>query len=92
VPDDLDVLHLPGLAEGVAGRHLDVATRRPFQLSAELLDRLPPQAIVLSPMPVIDEMDERARADGRVRMFDATDLSVAVRADLLQLALRWHDF
>jgi aspartate carbamoyltransferase catalytic subunit len=38
-------------------------------------------------MPVIDEIDERARRDRRVRFFDQSDLGLYVRMAVLAQAL-----
>jgi aspartate carbamoyltransferase catalytic subunit len=84
--DDLagiDVLSMCGLAPKQGNDHLDDAARAPFILDASRLRSLPADATVLSPMPVIDEIAADARSDERVRMFEQSDLSVAVRMAVL---------
>jgi aspartate carbamoyltransferase catalytic subunit len=49
-----------------------------------VLTRLPPGAIVLSPLPVIDEINQSARRDARLRMFWQSDQAVFVRMALLE--------
>jgi aspartate carbamoyltransferase catalytic subunit len=48
------------------------------------LQALPPNCVVLSPMPVIDELDPSARRDSRNRMFAQSDLGLYVRMALLE--------
>ncbi|TFV66844.1 hypothetical protein E4P40_24965 [Blastococcus sp. CT_GayMR20] len=84
---DLDVLHLGGLAPGSGDDYLDDAARAPFALTPATAGTLPETAVVLSPMPVIDEIAPELRSDPRVRIFDQSDLGVSVRAAVLRLLL-----
>lgn len=84
-PTRVDVVYLPGLPEGTGQARLDSDERRPYQIDARVLEGLAAHAAVLSPMPVIDEIDVEARADARVRIFDAVDASVRVRMEVLAL-------
>lgn len=83
----LDVLLLPGLApEAGDGALADDAHLR-WGLSPLSAPSLPPGAVVLSPGPVIDEIDPACADDPRVRVFEQSDLGVAVRIGLLQWLL-----
>lgn len=84
-PAGVDVVYLPGLPEGTGVTRLDADERRPYQVDAQVLAGLAAHSAVLSPMPVIDEIADDARADGRVRLFDATDASVRVRMEVLAM-------
>lgn len=86
-PDDLattDVLYMPGLPAGRGSDHLDGASRARYAVSAERLAGLPADAIVLCPLPVVDEIDEPARRDSRVRIFEQSDRGVFLRIALLE--------
>jgi aspartate carbamoyltransferase catalytic subunit len=83
---DLDVLLITGLAPGPGGELPD-ATRRPYSLNADSIRSLPDRAVVLSPMPVIDEISDEVRTDARLRIHDHSDLGVTVRMAVLQLLL-----
>ncbi len=84
---DLDVLLMVGLPPGSGETHLGDADRQPWVLDAERMSALPEHAVVLSPMPVIDEIDPAARADPRLRMFEQSDYAVSVRMAILEFML-----
>ena len=81
--DTTDVLYVTGM------RHdsLPLSKRAELLLTEEVLAQLPSSSLVLSPMPLIDEIDERARLDPRVRVFDQSDLGLYVRMAVLAQAL-----
>lgn len=83
---ELDVLHLPGLAPE---RDLPLAEDAHLRwgFSALSAPTLPGSAIVLSPGPVIDEVEVSYRADSRLRVFEQSDLGVAVRVGVLRWLL-----
>lgn len=84
---ELDVLYLPGLAPDTGDKALasDDHLRWGFSpLSAPLL---PDRAVVLSPGPVIDEIDPACADDPRVRVFEQSDLGIPVRMSVLQWLL-----
>jgi aspartate carbamoyltransferase catalytic subunit len=85
---DVDVLLMPGLAPKVGGSELLGPERARYAATREMLDRLPSQAVVLSPMPVIDEITTEARLDPRVRMFEQSDNAVFVRMAILEWVLQ----
>lgn len=84
---DVDVLLVPGLAPHVGDDHLSVDERRQYAVTPSMLDRLPDHCVILSPMPVIDEVGPAARADRRLRMYEESDLGVAVRMAILEWVL-----
>jgi aspartate carbamoyltransferase catalytic subunit len=89
VPDGLDVLYMIGLAPGAGGGEdrLPDSTRRRFALDLDGLRRLPPNAVVLSPLPLIDEVAREVWSDPRIRIFEQSDRGVAVRMACLEHVL-----
>ena len=85
--DDLDVLSMIGLQEGVGASRLDAAARTPFILTRDLLRCMPADGIILSPMPIIDEIAPDARRERRVRILEQSDAAVWVRMAVLELML-----
>lgn len=84
---DVDVLY-------VAGMPLDCfpASDRERLIVDELtVSRLPSHAIVLSPMPVIDEITPSARIDPRICIHEQSELGLYVRMAVLEhcFAIRW---
>jgi aspartate carbamoyltransferase catalytic subunit len=84
---ELDVLLMVGLPPGTGEGYLDDGARRPYVLTGELVARMPDDAIVLNPMPVIDEIAADARPDKRVRIYDQSDNAVFVRMAILEMIL-----
>lgn len=84
-PAGIDVLSMIGLPEGAGTGRLGEDGRRPFTLTDDVLSRLPASAVILSPMPIIDEFGPAARVDPRARHFAQSDRAVAVRAAVLDL-------
>ena len=82
-PAGVDVLYLAGLPEGLGDDRLDANRRRQYALTPEVLDDLPKVAAVLSPLPVVDEVDPSTRSDPRVKMFEQSDRGVFVRMAVL---------
>jgi aspartate carbamoyltransferase catalytic subunit len=81
--DDVDVLYVAGIPHG----GLDEPGRARLRVDRRALEALPRGAVVLSPMPVIDEIATTARADPRVRMFRQSDDAVFVRMALIETLL-----
>lgn len=81
---DTDVLYLPGLPAGRGPDYLDAGDRARYAVTSDRLATLPANAVVLCPLPVVDEMDADARRDPRVRMFEQSDRGVALRVALLE--------
>jgi len=80
-----DVVYMIGLPPGGPGGELGGEARAKFILGAEELSELDPRSIVIAPLPIIDEISPEARLDTRVKMFEASDLSVYVRMAILEL-------
>lgn len=80
----VDVVYMVGLPAQRHGDHLDAEARRAYQLDERRLGSLAPDALVLSPLPVIDEISPGARRDSRIRMFQQSDRGVSVRMAVLE--------
>jgi aspartate carbamoyltransferase catalytic subunit len=89
-PDELsgiDVLVQVGLAPSTGSDHLADDQRSPYRLDEGRLRALPKDAVVLSPLPVIDEIDEAALQDSRIGVWRQSDRGVLVRTAILELVL-----
>jgi aspartate carbamoyltransferase catalytic subunit len=84
---DIDALLLPGLAPGVGDRRLAPDAHLRFGFSSRSAPTLPATAVVLSPGPVIDEIEPSCAHDPRVRVAEQADLGVALRVGVLLHAL-----
>ncbi len=84
---ELDVLLLPGLAPGQADIPLAADAHLRWGFSPVSAPSLPSGAIVLSPGPVIDEIDPSCADDPRVRVFEQSDLGGPARIGFLQWLL-----
>jgi aspartate carbamoyltransferase catalytic subunit len=84
--DDVDVLYVAGIPHGA----LDEPGRARLRVDRQALAALPPDAVVLSPMPVIDEIAATARSDPRIRMFQQSDDALFVRMALIEALLSPH--
>lgn len=80
---DVSVLYSIGIPHGGATEPV----RSRLRVGRHILDALPRDAIVISPMPIIDEIATTARRDPRMRYFSQSDLALHVRSSLLQLTL-----
>lgn len=79
-PDVLYVIGMPHLS-------LPIERRNRLIVSEAAIRSLPDSTVVLSPMPVIDEIDEVARRDGRIQFYQQSRLALFVRMALLISAL-----
>ena len=79
----LDVLVMIGLPPRTGFQYLNEAERREYALTSELMERLKADVVVLSPLPVIDEIHDNVRPDRRIRIFEGNDLATFVRAATL---------
>jgi len=84
--DDVDVLYVAGIPHGA----LDEPGRARLRVDRQALAALRPDAVVLSPMPVIDEIATTARSDPRIRMFQQSDDALFVRMALIEALLSPH--
>jgi aspartate carbamoyltransferase catalytic subunit len=80
---DVDVLYVAGIPHGA----LDEPGRARLRVDRKALAALPPDAVVLSPMPVIDEIATAARSDPRIGMFQQSDDALFVRMGLIEALL-----
>jgi aspartate carbamoyltransferase catalytic subunit len=80
---DVDVLYVVGIPHGA----LDEPGRARLRVDRRALAALPPGAVVLSPMPVIDEIATTARSDPRIAMFRQSDDALFVRMALIETIL-----
>lgn len=81
--DDIDVM----CAVGMPGGDGLVEVRRRLQVDDKTLERLPRHAVVLSPMPVLDEIKTTSLGDPRIRVYEQSDLGVFVRMAVLERLL-----
>jgi aspartate carbamoyltransferase catalytic subunit len=84
---NLDVLYMAGLPERSGKGTLDHGQRQRFALTPVEMARLPAEAIVLSPMPVIDEISPECWSDRRIKVFEQSRDGVAVRMAILRYVL-----
>ena len=86
-PEDMgatDVLYLPGLPAGEGDHYLDDDARGTYAATAERMRMLPADAVILCPMPAIDEVDPVTRRDPRLRMFQQSDRGVFLRMSVME--------
>lgn len=84
IPNDADVVYVTGMHH----ESLPLDDRDRLIVTAAKTAQLREDAIILSPMPVIDEIEPAARRNHRVRMFEQSDLALFVRMAVLAYALR----
>lgn len=82
-PGDIDVLYVAGVPHGVAGED----ERATLRVTPALLSRLATDAVVTSPLPLVDEIDADCYEDPRWRAPKHSDDGLFVRMALLELAL-----
>ena len=83
--ESIDVAYFAGLPQRCGEELFDAAARRQLALTPTSIRALPGRAIVLSPLPRIDEIDTAVDADPRCRHFTACDDGAHVRTALLEL-------
>ena len=91
-PDDLgdvDIVSMTGCAPGPVPTASSEADRLAHVLTVARVERLPPDCVVLSPLPLVDEIDDDARRDPRVRVWAQSDGAVDVRMAIVELAASW---
>lgn len=77
---DVDVLYAAGIPHGAATE----SVRSALRVDRSMLAALRHDAIVLSPMPIIDEVAKSARGDARMRYLEQSDAALNVRIALLE--------
>jgi aspartate carbamoyltransferase catalytic subunit len=80
---DADVLYIVGMPYGA----LPDAGRDRLRVTRGHLDALPAHAVVLSPLPLIDEIDRDALEQDKVRVFQQSDDGLYVRMALVEFLL-----
>ncbi len=86
--DALDVVYLPGLPPGVGETGLTPERRLDYALTPLTIGTLPGAAVVLSPLPIIDEIDPLVMGDPRVRPWATHEHSTPIRMAVLEHVLR----
>ena len=81
--DDVDVLYVAGIPHAAVGEEVRTALR----VTPEVMVGLPRHAVVMSPLPVIDEIDQAAQANPRFRAFLHSDDGLHIRAAVLERLL-----
>ncbi len=80
---DVTALYAVGISHGAASE----AVRSRLRIDRKILSGMRPDAAVLSPMPIIDEIATPARRDSRMRYFEQSDLGLPVRMAVLEVLL-----
>ncbi len=78
--EDVDVIYVAGIPHA----SLPLGRREALLVTAARVERLPPRCIILSPMPVIDEIASEVRLLPRIRMYEQSDLGLFVRMAILE--------
>jgi len=81
--DDVQVLYVAGMPHGA----LPDSERSKLRITTSTMAALSADAVVLSPLPVIDEIERGVMIDGRMRAFQQSDRGVHVRMALLEILL-----
>jgi len=81
---EVGVIYIAGIPHG----SLPLDRRNALLATAARVQALTAHCVLLSPMPVIDEMDACARRDARNRMFEQSDLGLYVRMAILEHVMR----
>lgn len=80
---DVDLLYVAGIPHGAATE----PERSALRITPEVLGVLSPEAIVTSPLPVVDEITAQAFLDSRIRAFQHSDAGLYIRMALLEHSL-----
>lgn len=79
---DLDALIITGIAP------LPDGDRSDYTLTTKSAQSLRSDAVVVAPMPLIDDISTEMLGDPRVKIYEQSDLGVPVRMSILQFLLR----
>lgn len=82
----LDVLYMAGYPEGVEPDRASPAERRRFRLTSESTRELPAAALILDPLPRIDEIDAAVDPLPQAEYFDQSRNGLFVRITVLEMA------
>ena len=72
---------------GIPHQAIPEDVRDTLRITMPVMSRLRDDAVVLSPMPVIDEIDAEARLDRRMRFYRQSDNGLPVRMAILEWAI-----
>lgn len=87
VVEGLDVLYMAGLPEGLGDARLGEAVRERFRLTRKRAERLPTGALVLSPLPRIDEIEAEVDELPMAGYFKQSREALFVRCAVLERVL-----
>lgn len=79
---DVDVLYVAGVPDS-----LPPEARGGLIIDEAFVEQMDESALILSPMPLLDEVSPSARQNRRVRVFDQSDLGQFARMAMLELAV-----
>jgi aspartate carbamoyltransferase catalytic subunit len=79
-----DVVYVAGMPHD----SIDLASRRQLVVGEALLRDLADDAVILSPMPVLDEVEQNVRSDARIRFHEQSDLGMSVRMAILEYVMQ----
>jgi len=85
--EELDILYMAGLPEGAGDARLDEAIRRRFRLTRARAEALDPGALVLDPLPRIDEIEPEVDALPAAGYFAQSREALFVRCAVLERVL-----
>lgn len=80
----LDVLYMAGLPEGIGQTAVGDSVRAKLRLTPQSISELPDDAVVLSPLPRIDEIDESLDGKPNCRYFEQSSDGLFVRLAILE--------
>jgi aspartate carbamoyltransferase catalytic subunit len=83
----INVLYMAGLPAGSGDEQMSAEARSHYALGVDSLEHLPRKSVILSPLPVIDEVDEFVRRDPRFVGYRQSDEGVSVRMAVLKKLL-----
>lgn len=86
----LDVLYMAGLPPGSGNTLLGADVRHRFALTLDTISTLQDGSIVLSPMPIVDEVAAAVRSDPRIKFIEQARDGIAVRMAILRHVLDQH--
>ncbi|HVT60400.1 MAG TPA: aspartate carbamoyltransferase [Thermoanaerobaculia bacterium] len=85
--DGLEVVYMAGLPASEGGSCLQAEVRARFRLTAEAASALQPRAVILDPLPRIDEIHPQVDALPQAGYFEQSRLGLFVRMAVLESAL-----
>jgi len=85
--EGLDVLYMAGLPEGLGEARLEETVRERFRLTRRRAERLPPEALVLNPLPRIDEIEPEVDELSIAGYFQQSKEGLFVRCSVLERVL-----